>query len=96
MLFLPARMWSVVESTLLPVTAPISLHIARSKLVYFYFADVTGFCSPSLSLFAINILRDPTTGGRVFYLPKKIQVKEVSCRNFSNPLNDCPIYFVTH
>ena len=93
---LTTRMWSAVENSLSPVTSPISSQLTHRKMLYFSFADVTGFCRTILDYFTGNLLRDPTTGGRVFGLPNKWQDKKVSCRKFSSPANACTISFVTH
>ena len=82
---LTAWMWSAVENYYLPVTAPIILQIARSELLYFSFADVTGLCRTIPDFFTDNVLRVPTIGGRVFDFPKKRLGKKVSCRKIPAP-----------
>ena len=91
-----ARMWSEVVKTRLPLTAPISSLLARSKLVYLSSDDTTVFCRPILDLFTVNILRSPTIGGRVFYFTEKRRGKKGSCRKFSIPVNSCPVSFIPH
>ena len=56
---LPARIWSEVETALLPVIALIGLQIPHSKMVYLSYSDVTGLCSPSLDFFTGNELIAP-------------------------------------
>ena len=68
---LTSRRWLEVENTLSPVSAPISSYIACRELVYLSNAIVTRFCTPRLSLFTSNVLRVPTTVGKVLDFLKK-------------------------
>ena len=65
------QMWPEVENPISPVTAPISLQLAWSKLLYFSGTNVTGLCILRPYLCTSNLLRDPTTRRKVFDTPKK-------------------------
>ena len=82
---LTAQMWSAVENTLLPVNVPIRLQLSHREILYLSIDDVTGFCRPSPDFFTRNLLRSPTTGGRVFNLPKKRRGEKFFLHNFSQP-----------
>ena len=69
---LNTRVLPVVENSCLPITAPISWQLMRSKLLYLFFSDVTVFCGPGPDLFTVDLLRVPTNRGRVFDFPRKI------------------------
>ena len=77
------------------MTAPISLQISRIELMYLYYDDITGFCRTSTIFFTRNVLRSPTTGGKVFDISKKRQGKKISHIFPPNPSNAGTVYFVT-
>ena len=56
---LTSRMWSAVGNSISPMTAPISVQIARSELLYFSAAGVKGYFRPRPAFFNGNVLRDP-------------------------------------
>ena len=58
-----------------PLTEPISLVLARIKLMYFSCDYSTGLCRPIPYFFTCNELRYPMIGGRVFDFPKKTKQK---------------------
>ena len=90
---LSSRRWFAVEILLAPVTDPISLLFARSKLRYFLLSGVTRYCRPRPDFLTKIVLKVPTMGGRDFGFQKKIQGTKVLWRSFSTPANTCPVSF---
>ena len=68
-------MWSAVEKSCSPFTAPIRSSLSRSELLYFSFSDVTGFYRLSPYFFTDNVLRAPAIWGRGFDFPNKDEAK---------------------
>ena len=75
---LSARRLSELEKDPTPNMCRISSTLARCKLRYFLFADITGFRRPNPDFLAGIILRDPSMGEMGFFFPDKIQGKKAS------------------
>ena len=83
--------WSALENDPPPVTDRISSALPRVELNYLYCAGVTGFRSLSPAFLIDIVLRDPTTGERVFVFPKKRRNKKVSQIILSTPVSTFPV-----
>ena len=75
-------MWSAVENTRLPLTAPINSSLAQSEIVYFYCDDIMVLFNPISYFFARNVLRAPTIQRRVS-ISKENRTKKGFLHNFS-------------
>ena len=87
--------WSALENPPPTVTDRTSSALPCRELKYFSCADVTGFRISSPAFFTGIILRDPTTGDRIFVFPKKRRGKKVLQIIFSTPANASPVSLVT-
>ena len=92
---LRARRWLALENAPSPITSWINYVIARCKLSYFLFGDVTGFRIPSPDFLTGILLRVPMLVERDFDFPKKRQGKKVSWIILSTPANASPVFILT-
>ena len=63
------------EKSLYPLTATISLLLARSELRYIFLTNEIRACSPEPDLLTGIVLKVPTMGGKDFGFQKKRQSK---------------------
>ena len=79
-----------------PIMDLIKYVLARYKLRYLLFTDVTGFRSPRPAFFTGVLLRFTTMDEIYFDFPKKRRGKRIYGIIFSNEGNAYSIFFVTH
>ena len=83
-----------MENAPSPITDQINSVIARYKIRYFSFADVTVFRRPRPALLTGIVLRVPKMGERVFDFPNKRWGKNVFQSIFSTLANTSPVLFL--
>ena len=91
---LGARRWLALDNAPSFFTSRINYVLARCKLRYFLFADVTGFRIPRPAFLTGIVLIVPTMGEIDFYFPKKSRGKKFSEITVYTPANEYPVVFV--